>query len=75
VVSRLARKGISWLATLPTWTPHDIRDYAGHSELSTTDIYVRRSRKAMDRIKPFPALPGALFGSQLITLSLDRFSA
>lgn len=48
--------------------PHDIRDYAGHSELSTTDLYVRRGRKAQGITgEPFPALPAALLGVEVIT--------
>jgi integrase len=53
----LRASGTSWLPMLPTWTQFDVRDYAGHSEVSTTDLYVRRGRKARDVVStPFAPL-------------------
>lgn len=68
----LRATGLSWLAMLPNWTPHDIRDYAGHSELSTTDLYIRRGRKAQGIVgEPFPALPASLI-TEVITVTAIR---
>ena len=64
----LRATGISWLAMLPEWTSFDIRDFAGHSELKTTDRYVRRGRKARDVTDaPFGPIPRDLIEGLSIT--------
>jgi hypothetical protein len=67
----LRASGISWLAMLPDWTQFDVWDYAGHPEVSTTDLYVRRGRKARESCaQPFPELPPELV-EQTITVSIN----
>jgi hypothetical protein len=62
----LRATGISWLAMLPLMSQFDIRDYAGHTEISTTDLYVRRGRKARGSVgEPFPRLPASLLGESI----------
>jgi len=68
----LRATGISYLAMLPEMTGFDIRDYAGHTELSTTDKYVRRGRKARDSVAaPFGPIPPSLLD---VPIGNDRIS-
>jgi len=52
----LRATGISWMAMRPDVSPYDVRDYAGHSELSTTDLYIRRGRKARGGWRTVPRI-------------------
>ena len=69
----LRASGISWLAMLPGWTQFDVRDYAGHSEVSTTDLYVSRGRKAAGVVAaPFGELPASLLGVSIVVSDANR---
>ncbi len=68
----LRATGISHLAMLPELTAFDIRDYAGHAEVMTTDQYVRRGRKAHASVAPFGRIPESLLSSNRSAESIGR---
>jgi integrase len=68
----LRATGISHLAMLPSMTAFDIRDYAGHSEVSTTDQYVRRGRNLQSAVIPFGPIPESLLKAPKRSAAIDR---